>query len=151
MQKEKFRLIIDTNLWISYLIEGNFKELDGLIISRKVILLYCLEIIEELIEVSQRDKFRKFFTVENVLQLLSMIEEYGEVIEVKSGILECRDPKDDFLLSLAKDGKADFLLTGDSDLLVIQRFENTRIITFPNFISNLDDSEKINLEDLIVF
>ena len=80
-----------------------------------------------------------------------MIEEYGEVIEIKSGILECRDPKDDFLLSLAKDGKADFLLTGDSDLLVIQRFENTRIITFPNFISNLDDSEKINLEDLIVF
>lgn len=29
----------------------------------------------------------------------------------------CRDPKDNFLLSIAKDGNANYLLTGDNDLL----------------------------------
>jgi uncharacterized protein len=46
----------------------------------------------------------------------------------------CRDSKDNFLLALAKDGKADYLLTGDKDLLELVQFGNTRIETLAVFL-----------------
>jgi predicted nucleic acid-binding protein len=45
----------------------------------------------------------------------------------------CRDPNDDFLLALCKDGKANFLLSGDKDLLVIDVFETTQIVSLSDF------------------
>ena len=49
---------------------------------------------------------------------------------VTSEVTECRDPKDNFLLALCQDGRADFLITGDQDLLVLDPFHRTRIITW---------------------
>jgi len=37
------------------------------------------------------------------------------------------------LLSLAKDAKANYLLTGDKDLLVLKTFEVTQIVTITEF------------------
>lgn len=50
---------------------------------------------------------------------------------------ECRDSKDNFLLNLAIDSKADYLVTGDSDLLDIEVIESTEIITINNLINKL--------------
>jgi hypothetical protein len=55
------------------------------------------------------------------------------LIEIASTVEICRDEKDNFLLALAKDSKADFLITGDKDLLVLNVFENTKILTFTEF------------------
>lgn len=55
------------------------------------------------------------------------------LVPVTSKVTVCRDPKDNFLLSLAKDGNADFLLTGDADLLVLEVFEKARICTIREF------------------
>ena len=46
----------------------------------------------------------------------------------------CRDPKDNFLLALAKDAGADYLITRDEDLLTIKQFEKTIILTLEDFI-----------------
>ena len=46
----------------------------------------------------------------------------AEMIEVSETYTVCRDPKDDKLLELAVSGKADFLVTGDKDLLVLNPF-----------------------------
>jgi len=53
---------------------------------------------------------------------------------VKSKVKVCRDTKDDFLLALSKDGKADYLVTGDKDLLSLNRYRKTDIVTFSKFI-----------------
>lgn len=65
-----------------------------------------------------------------------MIDEAGEFIEVKSEVLVCRDPKDNFLLSFAKDGRADYLVTGDKDLLVVSRFGDTKIVAIKEFLAD---------------
>ncbi len=52
--------------------------------------------------------------------MLSTFEPYIDLIEVESIITICRDPKDNFLLALAKDGKANYLLKGDKDLLELK-------------------------------
>jgi predicted nucleic acid-binding protein len=66
--------------------------------------------------------------------LLQQIRLQSDFIEVKSVITLSRDLKDNFLLSLAKDGKADYLLTGDNDLLVLKRLGRTRILTLSEFL-----------------
>jgi hypothetical protein len=49
--------------------------------------------------------------------------------KTKSQIKRCRDPKDNFLLSLAVDSGADYLATGDKDLLEIRKVGKTMIIS----------------------
>jgi predicted nucleic acid-binding protein len=34
---------------------------------------------------------------------------------------------------LAKDGNANYLITGDNDLLVLKKFEKTKIVTLSDF------------------
>jgi hypothetical protein len=67
--------------------------------------------------------------------MLEALEPFIDLIEVSSVVTVCRDPKDNFLLALAKDGKADFLLTGDNDLLELKKFSKTKIETFTSFIN----------------
>ena len=66
--------------------------------------------------------------------MLLAFEAFTDLIQVKSVVNVCRDPKDNFLLALAKDGKADYLLTGDKDLLDLRKFGKTKIITITDFI-----------------
>lgn len=54
---------------------------------------------------------------------------------VKSKVNVCRDSKDNFLLSLSQDSKADFLITGDKDLLVLEKFKSTRVLTISDFMN----------------
>ncbi|MFM7090454.1 MAG: putative toxin-antitoxin system toxin component, PIN family [Bacteroidota bacterium] len=129
------RVILDTNLWISFLISKRQKELDILLESGAVTLIFSQELLEEFLEVSERPKFKRFFKKSDIKTLLIQIETFGELIRVESKINECRDPKDNFLLSLSVDGKADFLVTGDSDLLVLGKIEKTKIVSWAEFIS----------------
>jgi hypothetical protein len=84
--------------------------------------------------VIKRPKLRRFFSQEDTEELIETIEEYAEFISVTSKVAVCRDEKDNFLLYLAKDSKSDFLITGDKDLLVLERFEQTNILTITQFL-----------------
>nr|WP_315418108.1 putative toxin-antitoxin system toxin component, PIN family [uncultured Pedobacter sp.] len=141
MQNLKSRIILDTNLWISFLISKDFSRLDEIIFSKKSILIFSQELLEEFLEVVKRPKFRRYFAQTDIEELLETIDEYGEFIVVKSRIEICRDAKDNFLLSLAVDGKADLLLTGDQDLLMIEKIGNTNIKTISSFFE--DEVNKI--------
>ena len=128
MAKRIKRVIIDTNLWISFLITKDFKKLDNKIIKGKLKILFSLELIEEFLAVVERPKFRRYFNRQDIEHLIELFDVYGEIVNVKSTVKICRDAKDNFLLALAKDGNANLLITGDSDLLVLKKFEKTRII-----------------------
>jgi putative PIN family toxin of toxin-antitoxin system len=118
MQKIKHRIIIDTNLWISFLLTKDLSKIDSLLKGNNVKLLFSQELLEEFIEVAKRPKFKKYFSQQDIKSLLSKINTKAEFITIKSTVAICRDAKDNFLLALAKDGKASHLITGDSDLLV---------------------------------
>ena len=136
MPANKIKVVIDTNLWISFLISKNFKNLDNLFTIDRLVLIFSDQLLEEFIEVAKRPKFEKFFSLTDLIILLNQIYSKAKFIEVKSEVNLCRDPNDNFLLSLAKDSNADYLISGDKDLLEIQKFEKTRIVTFSEFISN---------------
>jgi putative PIN family toxin of toxin-antitoxin system len=70
-------------------------------------------------------------------RLVLRLHTVAELVDGHSVVDICRDPKDNFLLALAKDGNADYLITGDSDLLVLKEFERTKIVTLSEFESVL--------------
>jgi uncharacterized protein len=131
------RVILDTNLWISFLISKQFNILDNLLLSGKIKLIFSTESIEEFLAVTKRAKFKKFFSDENIEELLRLFDKYGKLIDVSSKISECRDYKDNFLLNLAVDSNADFLITGDHDLLIIGKIKNTKIMSWADFIHEI--------------
>jgi putative PIN family toxin of toxin-antitoxin system len=61
MQNNVDRIIIDTNLWISFLITKDYSKLDEIIFTRKVILVFSNELFNEFLVVAKRSKFRRFF------------------------------------------------------------------------------------------
>ncbi len=132
------RLILDTNLWISFLISSRYEKLDKLLFDQECTLLFSQELLEEFITVAGRPKLKKYFSKNDLLELLNTIDEVAEFVDVTSEVSACRDPKDNFLLSLAVDGDADYLLTGDNDLLVLEKIGDTEIKTISNFLDNLD-------------
>lgn len=127
------RLILDTNLWISFLISSKYERLDELLFDQDYRLLFSQQLLEEFVAVAKRPKLRKYILRDELEDLLEFIDEIADFINVTSEISVCRDPKDNFLLSLAVDGKADYLLTGDKDLLVLKKIGETKIRTLSEF------------------
>lgn len=134
MAKRVDRIVVDTNLWISFLISRDFKRLDERIRKGKVKLVFSVELIDEFLTVADRPKFRKYFGKTDVEQLIELFDFYGEIIRVNSKVDICRDHKDNFLLSLVKDSKADYLITGDNDLLELKVFEGKRILKMSDYL-----------------
>lgn len=134
MRRRKDRIIIDTNLWISFILTGDSSKLDEVINEDSSVLLFSIELLEELIDVASRPKFRKYFPTEDLISLLYQIEKNSEFINVVSSVEICRDPKDNFLLSLAQDGQATHLISGDKDLTEIGKFGETVILTIAEYI-----------------
>ncbi len=131
------KVILDTNLWISFLITRDFSFIDNFLEKGKLKLVFSEELIHEFITVASRPKFQKYFSDKDIRELLRLIGNYGILIEVTSEIKKCRDIKDNFLLNLAIDSKADYLATGDHDLLEIKKIEKTEILTIKELIIKL--------------
>jgi putative PIN family toxin of toxin-antitoxin system len=135
MIKKQTKLILDTNLWISFLITKNYTQLDEILFVKNAKLIFSQELLEEFLDVVNRPKFRRFFSINDIEELLETIQQYSDFVDVKSKIELCRDPKDNFLLSLAKDSKANYLITGDKDLLELKTLEKTKILTITEYFS----------------
>ncbi len=123
------KVILDTNLWISFLIKNDYSFLDKYIEKGKVKLVFSEELIQEFLTVATRPKFQKFFTDDDIQNIIQTIDYYGILIKVTSEVNICRDFKDNFLLNLAIDSNADYLVTGDEDLLEIKNIQETKIPT----------------------
>ena|GEM_PF-1693126 len=78
-------------------------------------------------------QFLKYISQAKADEFINLLDERAKLVEISTEINICRDPKDNFLLSLAVDSSADFLISGDLDLLSIKQIETTKIINFKDF------------------
>lgn len=132
----KIRVAIDTNLWVSALISVKVR-LNDLILDSNLEIVISKALLLELEEVLRREKFRRYFSIEEVEIFLAILQEVALFVEVISNVELCDDPKDNFLLNLSIDSNADFLLTGDNDLLRLATIQQTKIIKLAEFFSFL--------------
>ncbi len=130
-------IVIDTNLYISALINDNSrKRLDVVLSNKTYDILVSDALLQELIEVANRPKFRKYASVVQTETFIQLMMERATFIDTTSEVKLSPDPKDDFLLVLCLDGEANYLLTGNKiDLLDLKSFHQTQIITLSTFLS----------------
>lgn len=132
------RVLVDTNLFISYLInpDNPLSELLELMAEGEITLIYPESLLEEIREVAGRNKFRRYFSIQALDILIETIIIIGEEIpKVNERIPRItRDAKDDYLLTYAVIGRASFLITGDQDLLIHHPFEGINIVTIRHLL-----------------
>ncbi len=134
------RYVLDTNVIISALLfEGSKPDLALKFVLQNGSILLSLELIVEIDEVLSRTKFKKYITDEEKEEFLEGLLDRGILIEVVDVVKECRDPKDDIILELSLSGKADLIISGDKDLLVLNPFRSIEILSVEQFLKSIDD------------
>lgn len=131
------KVVIDTNLFVSALINHNSRQRLNLVLENEAIeILSDDALMTEVYEVINRPKFKKYIAQPQIEDFFSLIQERTIRIETHSIVLVSPDPKDDFLLVICLDGEADYLLTGNKiDLLDLIQFHKTKIITLTEFLT----------------
>jgi putative PIN family toxin of toxin-antitoxin system len=124
------RFVFDTNVLVSALLFAESKPARAFFLAlRRGILLTSFAALHELNDVLHRKKFDRYLSVEERDQFLANYTHTASIIEISESIQVCRDPKDDKFLEIAANGAATYLITGDSDLLVLHPFRGIPILT----------------------
>jgi putative PIN family toxin of toxin-antitoxin system len=130
-------VILDTNVVISALLVPHglpgrvFAEIED-----RRSLLASEATLAELHEVLHRPKFDKMISDAVRKAFLKRYRDASKVIAISSSIRACRDPRDDKFLELAVDGGAEFIVSGDADLLALNPFSDVRIVAPRAFLES---------------
>ena len=127
------KAVFDTNVLIAaFLTEGVCSGL--LIRARKQAfnLVLCDDIIREFEGILIK-KFK--LTSTDISEISAIVSEAASEILHKLGPIPniCRDPNDDIIIACAIDAAADYIVTGDEDLLTLKRYKDIVIINPRNF------------------
>lgn len=133
------RIVIDTNVFVSILIRPG-ETFSSLVdyIDRHATVLYSADTLTELIDVLRRPKFAKYTSAEDVAVFVKWIAEAGELVTVEEAVTGARDPKDDKFLALALAGRADYLVSGDKDMLMLGKIGTVPIVSPADFLATVD-------------
>lgn len=130
---KKPKVVVDTNTFISAIFWGgnSLKVINLWRLEEKYDLLISPEILAEIIS-----KLKYKFRLPR-----SLLTEWKDLLESKAILVIprikvnlCRDPKDNILLEASGESKANYLITGDKDLLVLKKFKKTKILKPSQFL-----------------
>jgi putative PIN family toxin of toxin-antitoxin system len=117
-------VVLDSNVLLSALVfaGGTLGRFRSLWTTRRILPYASKETIQELIGLLANKKFKLDPMDQEILlaDYLPFVQSVDDFSILKHGSLPiCRDPHDQIFLELAHASKADFLVTGDQDLLVL--------------------------------
>ncbi len=131
------RVVIDTNVFVSAALkQSSWPASVVRWIDRHGGLIKSAATEAQVIEVLQRPYFSSRMPplyLTNVLQMLAA----AEMVPIVEPVATCRDPTDDKFLELAVNGRADMIVTGDHDLLVLNPFRGIPIIDPAAFVQGV--------------
>jgi putative PIN family toxin of toxin-antitoxin system len=124
-------IVVDTNQFLSgFIYHGMMKAVFDLVIDNKIILS-----ISPALKVEVSKKLQEFDVSEDVqYEIMSYMKIRGILVEPTIKIEACRDKEDNFALELSETAHADYLVTRDKDLLTLNKWEQTKIITPEEFL-----------------
>jgi len=130
------KVVIDANVWISALLNpGTAREIIGFLKKGQFHLIYSAQMFDELLKVTDRQKFAKKLSAADKADLIDLIKQRGILIAVKrKSEAISRDPKDDQYLACAQIAGCEFIVSGDMDLLALKEHAGARIVTPAQFL-----------------
>jgi len=128
-----YKVIIDSNIWISFFIGKSFYSLTKYIRNEQVAVITCNEQLQELTDAFLKPKLQKHIQTNQIAIFFAFLKGVSLIVPIAAIIPLCRDPKDDYLLALSIASKAHYLVTGDADLLDMKQICITKIIKYADF------------------
>lgn len=136
------RALLDTNLFISYLLSSNpgASAVGGILVAameERFVLLFTAGIADEMIhKVAERPDLAARITAADIDALLTDLAEIAEPVPRLPGPFPaiCRDNKDDYLIAHAKAANADLLVSWDKDLRDLHDIDELRIVSPGEFL-----------------
>ena len=133
------RIIIDTNILISALIQRSFPYLIIYNYAFENLVEVCLsdELLEEYLDVVHRPKFTRYPDfLRNAELVLNYMDKKAKKYTPQIVVDEIKDKDDNMLLELALEAKADFIITGNTNDFVMSEFKGTKIVTPKEYWDN---------------
>lgn len=128
------KIIIDTNIWISFVIGKRLVSLRKILTNKDIQIFVCPELLQEFFDVVTRPKLKNYIKKSDILATKELFDTYCKFVEIKHDAKSLiRDLKDLYLLSLAETVDADYIVSGDKDLLILGTYKNAKILNFNDF------------------
>lgn len=136
------RVVLDTNIFVSGLISplGTSGKIIKAWEGKKMTILVTRPILKEIHEVLLRPSIKKYhhLTDSQVSDFCKQIDQFSILLKQSVKLPDISiDPKDLKFLDCALLGKAEFLVTGDKELLVLKKINGTTIISPSAFVDHL--------------
>lgn len=132
------RVILDTNIWVSFLYGKHMESVAQLFVNPNIEIYVSEELIHELKDVLSRPKHTSRISSNSIQAMWILMDEYCKMVtDYEMTMAYIRDPKDLYLLSMAEAIDADYLVTGDIDILVLGKHLKTQIVTYRDFLQIL--------------
>ncbi len=128
------KVVLDSNIYISGIIfGGNPRKIIDLIIEGKIRLCISSDILIEIKEVLERDKFG--FSSDITQQIIFEIESLSECLtpRKKHSVVK-KDADDNIIIDCAIEANADYIITGDDDLLSLKEYKKIKILSPVEFL-----------------
>jgi putative PIN family toxin of toxin-antitoxin system len=123
------RLVVDTNVFVSAALkESSWPAFVIRWLAANGGLLKTLQTEQEVFAVLKRPRIAEIVLPE-FAEGIRPIFAAAELVTTTERVRVCRDPKDDKFLELAVNGRADVIVSGDADLLVLEVFRDIPILT----------------------
>ena len=134
------RVLLDANIFISYLLnpdkEGAIRKIIHAAVLGDFTLLLPEALLDEFVsKIPQKPYLADRISAAELGTLVEILKAVGEIIPIIKEEIPAvtRDPKDDYLLAYAVVGEADYLVTGDEDLLILQQAGEVKIVNPRHF------------------
>ena len=130
------RIVVDTNVLVSRLLLP--ESIPGRAVRRAVDrgrLLVSAATMQELADVIGRAKFDPYLSIADRQEFIRLLGRIVEVVPIVRVVRACRDPRDDKMLEIAVNGRADLIITGDHDLLALDPFMGIAILSPTGYLA----------------
>ncbi len=134
------RVVFDTNVLISAFLANEGKSAQILRHSIPFTLITSEEILAELFEKLHLPRIKKKYALTDALiaEYMITLREVSNIVQVQTSVTLVRDPDDNNVLACAIDGKADYVVTGDRDLLAIGIHQGITVLPPAQFLEILE-------------
>lgn len=132
----RLRLVFDTNTVVSAALFSHSAPRRALTVAWRLgTILMSQALNDELDSVFSRPRFDRYSNLEVREEFLRLLVLDAEPVEIIQPVRACRAPNDDRILELAVNGNADYIVTGDNDLLVMNPFRSIAIVNPAEFLA----------------
>jgi uncharacterized protein len=131
-------VVIDTNILISYLFGGTtITTLIDAVEDDAYLPALSHYLEQEFVDTMRKPKISRRINIADAIDFMREWKNFVHYVTPRCRVTVCRDRKDNEVLACALEASAEYIISGDNDLLVLNVFHGIRIISPANFVKDI--------------